>query len=368
MATFRFYADKIITGLANGASLVLNEKDNVAISKLREVLRNSSFSIPTNIINLGINFIIAVLLARWLGVASLGQYALATALTGIVFGIVNFGIQGILTREIAKDTERAGEYLGNSLGIRLLVSLPLGIGITCLLTRVMGFQDETAILIFLAAIFMSLSGVVGVLYGVFQAVGKFEHQFKYILFYKTTSLVGCLALLVNGYGLNSILILFASLQAVTALLAAEKISQTICPVGLSMDLHLWPPFIRKSFPLALAGTVEFINLKSDAVILGDIKGEWDTGIYNGASNLYIGATTPAIAFLTAFYPTFSRAYKTSKEQAAKLFKSIFIFMAMGSVILALALGLSSESIIELIYGAEFASSSVPLMILAWGHL
>lgn len=362
----RAHIGKIITALANGTGLVLNEKDDSVISKLREVFRNASISIPTNIISLGVNFVIVVLLARWLGVAALGQYAVATAVAGIVFGIVNLGIQGILTREVARDSTRAGEYLGNSLAIRFFVSLPVGIGISYLLAWALGFQDETVILVLIASVFTGISGVVGILYGVFQAVGKFEHQFRYVLFNKIIALIGCVILLVNGYGLVSILVLFASLQALIVFLASRKIALNICPVNLYFNLHFWRPFVRKSFPLALAGTAEFVNLKSDAVILGAFKGEWDTGIYNSASNIYLGVTGPPVAFLAAFFPTFSRIYKTSSEQATRLFRSVFILMAIGSCVLALVLVLFSESIVVLLYGEEFISSVVPLIILACG--
>jgi O-antigen/teichoic acid export membrane protein len=366
MGVARIYVGKILTALANGAGLVLREKDDVAILKLREVFRSSSFSIPTNVISLGVNFIIAVLLARSLGVAVLGQYALATAIAGIVFGVVNLGIQGVLTREVAKDVSRAGEYLGNSLAIRLLVSLPVGVGVSSLIAWVIGFEGETATLVLVASVFTGLAGVVSVLYGVFQAVGKFEYPFIYTLFYKAASLVGCILLLANDQGLIFILILFAALQAVTGILAAAKIAKTICAVRLIVNLRFWRPFVQMSFPLALAGTAEFVNMKSDAIMLGTFKGEWDTGIYNGATNLYLGATAPILAFFAAFFPTFSRAYMVSKREAARLFKNVFLLALFGSLALALLIGLFSDSIVMLVYGDEFVSSALPLMILACG--
>jgi len=167
----------MITTLTNGTAILLQEEDKIAISKLREVFRNSTFTISIHILNLGINFVIAILLARWLGAKSLGQYALATSLSGIIFGIVNFGIQGILTREVVKDSGKAQEYLGNSLGIRLVVSFPLGIGISYTMAVLMGFRGQTLTLVVLASLFIGLTGITGIFYGVFHAFGKFEYQF-----------------------------------------------------------------------------------------------------------------------------------------------------------------------------------------------
>jgi O-antigen/teichoic acid export membrane protein len=366
MTKVRVRLGKIITALAKGMGLVSNEKDTTIILKLREVFRNASINIPTSIIRLVANFVIVILLARWLGVSALGQYAIATSIAGIVFGIVNLGIQGILTREVAKDSTRAREYLSISLSIRFFVSFPVGVGISFLLAWVIGFQGETLILVLIGSVFIGLSGIVNIIYGVFHAVRKFEYQFRYVLFSKIISLIGCVILLVYGYGLIAILVFFASIQALIVFLSIRRIALNICPVNLLFNLRFWFPFIRKSFPLALAGTAEFVNLKSDEIMLGAFKGEWDVGIYNSASNIYLGATGPPIAFLRAFFPTFSHLFNKSIEQAARLFRSMFILMVIISCLLALVLGLFSESIVVLIYGEEFISSIVPLIILACG--
>jgi len=366
MLIIKIYLSKIITFFNNGIAIILRESDNIIILKLREIFRNSAINTINNILNLGINFIIVVLFARYLGAEALGQYALATSLSGIVLSIANFGLQGILTREVAKNSNKAQEYLGNSLGIRLLVSLPLGVGFTCILAVAMGFQGEILKLIFLASIFVGLSGIIGIFYGLFQAVNKFEYQFLFNLFYKIASVLGCFFLLQKGYGLISVIVLFIVLQIFTGLLVAIKIFQKICSITINVNWRFWRSFIQESLPLALSGTAEFINLKSDTVILGAIKSAVATGIYNGAYNIYLGVNALPHAFIVAFYPTFSRTYKDSKGQAFRLFKNVFFLIAIGACILAFVLAIFSNYIVTLIYGQEFSASAIPLIILTCG--
>ncbi len=366
MKTFRICLGKVITVFSNGVASVLQESDKSIISKLREIFRNSTFSISTHVLNLGVNLVIAILLARWLGPEALGQYALATSIAGIVFGIINFGLQGILTREVARNKKNAQEYLGNALGIRLFISLPIGVMLSSVIGFGLGFRGETLTLVCLASVYVGFSGIVALFYALFQAVRRFENQFSINLFYKIASLLGCFFLLEKGCGLVSIFMLFAGLQAVTATLAAFKTSRVICHVRINIDRIFWGAFIRESFPLSLAGTAEFVNLKSDAVILGTFKGAIDTGIYNGAYNLYLGAIAPLYAFIIAFYPTFSKTYATSKKEASRLFRSTFILITTGSFILAFILIVFSKDIVTMIYGQKFADSAIPLMILAAG--
>lgn len=366
MKVVRIYLGKIITVLANGTALVFKESDKTVIVKLREVFRNSTSSVATHVLNLGINLLIVILLARWLGTEALGQYALSTSLAGIIFGIAGFGLQGILTREVAKDRKKALEYLGNTLSIRLLISIPAGIGLSYIIALALGFRGEILTLVFLASIFVGISGLVTVFYALFQAVGRFEYQLTFTLFYKVASLLGCFFLLARGFGLFSVFILFACLQSIVCVLASVKISRTICPVRINVNWVFWRAFIRESFPLSLAGIAEFVNLKSDAVMLGAFKGEGAAGIYSGAYNLYLGAIAPLYAFIVAFYPTFSHTYRISKHQAARFFKNTFILTAIGSCVLGLFLALFSNQAVVLIYGQEFAKSVIPLVILSCG--
>ncbi|MBZ0100118.1 MAG: flippase, partial [Taibaiella sp.] len=290
----------------------------------------------------------------------------STGLTGIVYGLTGLGLQGILTREVAQNRDAASRYLGSSLAIRAVVSLPACVVLSYAIGFILGFRSETLSLIVLASVFISLSGFVSIFYSLFQAIGNFGDQFRFISVYKILCLLGCIILIKSGYGLFSILMLFSCLQVVNGCLCAARVTRHICPIRLNFDLDFWQKFIKNSFPLSLASTVEFINLKSDAVILGSFKGEAVAGIYNGAYNVYLGAVAVPTAFSAAFYPTFSRVYSTSKQRATRLFRTVFLFTAVCSGLFAFALVWFAKDLVSWIYGQEFVSSALPLIILSCG--
>jgi hypothetical protein len=76
--------------------------------------KNSLFSILDQILSIGMNFLLSVLFARYLGVKSLGQYSLGLAIVGILAIFSNFGITTIMSREIAKSLQKTKLYLGNA--------------------------------------------------------------------------------------------------------------------------------------------------------------------------------------------------------------------------------------------------------------
>lgn len=342
------------------------DKEESLLVDLKEIFNNSTLSAGTQMINLGINLVIVILLARFLGPAAMGQYALGISLSGIIFGFVNLGLQGILLREVAQNSALAGKYLGNSLGIRLLFSMPVGIALCYCCALVLRMQHQTLNVVILAAVYIGLSGFVTLFYSLFQAVGRFRAQFILNSFYKLGSLCGCIALLLTGKTMISILILFIIGQCLVIILSSLIVDRRVCPVRVYADRSFWIIFVRQAFPLSLAGTAEFITMKSDAVLLGSFKGEDATGIYNAAYNIYLGATALPYAIIMAFYPTFSRAYALSKQQAKKVFQNTFILLLVICSILALIIAVFAKPIVGLLYGVEFMGSVLPLVILALG--
>lgn len=357
---------RAFTFISDRSALMLSESDSTVILKLREVFRNSGFVIGFQAINTVGGFLLVLLIARYLGSKALGQYAIGASLTGLVIGILNFGIQGILIREISKSPDNATDYLGNGLGIRFFLTFPLGIGISYFIAILLGFRGDLLIVILLMALFTCVSSVTGLFYGAFQALGKFEFQFTIASIYKIFSLIGTFILLRQGQNLISVISLFILLQFASSIFSAVLLNKKFFPVSVKIDPKFWLGFIRESFPLALGGTAEFINLKSDALILGAFKGDVVTGIYNGAYNIYLGAVFLPYSMAVAFLPSVSNLFSVSKDKAFRLFRNVSLLILAISLILTLGLSIFSQKIVLLIYGEKFLSSSYPLMILALG--
>ena len=60
-------------------------------------------------------------MARFLGLESLGQYYTAISFTTIFSIFIDFGFANVLTREVAKNQERASDWLRNVLGVKLVL-------------------------------------------------------------------------------------------------------------------------------------------------------------------------------------------------------------------------------------------------------
>jgi O-antigen/teichoic acid export membrane protein len=68
-------------------------------------------------------FFVTILIVRSFGPTNFGKFNLAFSYTAIIMILSDFGINTIVTREIAKYPDMISKYLSNTLSIKILVSI-----------------------------------------------------------------------------------------------------------------------------------------------------------------------------------------------------------------------------------------------------
>jgi O-antigen/teichoic acid export membrane protein len=343
------------------------DKDTSLRGRLKEIFKNAAFGSVSNIINLGSGLLLTLMIANYLGASKLGLYAMVISLASIVFVVTNMGIQTILIREVSKDRSMISKYLSNSLGIRLFVSLPAGLSFCYLFGHLFDYGNVSTSLTLIAAFYVAFSGLIIIVHGLFQAIGKFNFQLWLTLASKAVLLGIIFWQLTHGKGLETIMMTLMLIQLATCMVGLMVIAILICPVKISADWKFWKPYIRESFPLMLAGTTETINLKIDTILMGSMRNDLDTGHYTAAYNFYLGIMILPYALLTSFFPTFTRTMNTSKEEGWQIFQKMFWVIGAVATLLGFIVSLISEEMIQLLYSSEgFAASVIPLKILCYG--
>jgi O-antigen/teichoic acid export membrane protein len=345
-----------------------NDDDDTSFrGRLKEIFKNAAFGSVSNIINLGSGLFLTLMIANYLGAGKLGLYAMVISLASIVFVVTNMGIQTILIREVSRDRSLISKYLSNSLGIRLFVSLPVGVSFCYLFGHLFDYGSISTSLTLIAAFYVAFSGLIIIVNGLFQALGKFNFQLWLTLASKVILLGIIFWQLTHDKGLETIMMTLMLIQLATCVTGLMVISILICPVKVSTDGKFWKSYISESFPLMLAGTTETINLKVDTILMGSMRNDLDTGHYTAAYNIYLGIMILPYALLTSFFPTFTRTIHTSKEEGWQIFQKMFWVVGAVATVLGAIVSLISEEMIQLLYsGGDFSASVMPLKILCYG--
>ena len=78
---------------------------------MKRVAANSGILIAVNVSGAGLGFWLSVVLARGLGLADFGRYTLAIAWTFALSLLAEFGLNTLITRDVARQPADASPYL-----------------------------------------------------------------------------------------------------------------------------------------------------------------------------------------------------------------------------------------------------------------
>jgi len=129
-------------------------------------------------------------------------------------------------------------------------------------------------------------------------------------------------------------------------------------------LKLWQKIITDGIPVMLASSGEYVNLRSDSIIIGSLLGAAAAGIYGVAYSFYLMLAIVVYLPSIGVFPTLARYSVRHGLPSYKVFtnKLSLIFLLFSSLLAAVMYILSPWLLIFL-YGDSYQLSIIPLRIL-----
>ena len=88
-------------------------------NKLKVYLFNASWMMAERLLNIGVGFLMAILLARYLGPEQFGILAYAISMTAIFASAGHMGLAGLVVREVVQQPDKVPETLGTTFMLKL---------------------------------------------------------------------------------------------------------------------------------------------------------------------------------------------------------------------------------------------------------
>jgi O-antigen/teichoic acid export membrane protein len=298
--------------------------------KLKHYVFNASWMMAERLLNIGVGFFMAIVLARYLGPEQFGILAYAISMTAIFASAGHMGLAGLVVREVVKQPNAVPETLGTTFMLKL-TGVTLGfvlILLYALLFEEVGGTEFWMLLIVATAIFFQTFDVVEYW---FQS----QVQAKYPAMAKSGSVVLAaglkLLLVASGAGVIAFAFAHAAQFMIAALILAVLYKGTT-----RMSLMSWKASFAKARELLSQGWIIYLGsifaviyMKIDQVMLKWMVGAEEVGVYAVAAQL-----SEAWYFL----PT---------------------------AIVALLVSLVAGPVISLLFGAEYQNSASILTIHIW---
>ncbi|WP_440954695.1 flippase [Methanosarcina sp. Mfa9] len=336
------------------------------MTTIHKIAKNTGVLLVGNLTYRSISFIVAIYLARYLGVESFGKYSFIFAYLGFFGIITDLGLGDILVREMSRDSENMPIIFGNAFIIKLTLSI-IAIFLSIMTISLIGYPAETTTCIHVASIMLLFMSFSDAYRTVFQTTLTMKYDIISKLIYRLVS-AWLILYTVHSQGtlLQLILILLFS-ESIRTLLNYE-FSKKIFIAKYNIDFLMWKFLFKESLPIALSSVFLLIYHRIDIIMLSMMKDDISVGLYSAAYKLSEPLSLIPFAFISSFYPVMSRSFKNSMETLNKSYeiclKYIIIFMApivFGTTII-------SDEIILLVYGSSYSDSSNALKILIWGLL
>lgn len=333
------------------------------MSTVRKIAKNTSLVLVWTALNKFISLLIALYLARYLGLVEYGNYSFIAAYA-LFFGVfIDLGINTVVVREISKNRERAGELIANSIGIKLTLFVFVFLAAFSII-NLSGYSPEIKTGVLIALSGLIFSSLVSLLTSLFQADLKMEYPAFADL---ASKLVLGGAILFISYQKGDLLsILLATLMAgVLSFVLLYALSLGKTRIGVGFNNKVWREVLGPAVLLGLSGIFASVMVRIDTILISLIRGNIEVGYYVPPSQLTDAITFIPVAFMTSLFPLMSSYSKTSRQALDKSFRLAVKYMFALAIPMAFGTTLLSSRIITALYGTQFLPSSPVLVVMVW---
>lgn len=313
----------------------------------------------TQVVKWSLRVVFVLLVARSLGPARFGTYALLYTLAEFLAVASGTGYIDYLTREAAKDP-RVGWGLAFQLVVlRMAIAVPVAL-IEIAILWVMGYPGTVLVGTTLLAVTIVPRALSEAVQGVLRGLQRYKSYLVIDVVLGAVLIAGAGLLFVRHGGLR---------MAIATEIAAAGIAGLVA-VGLGLKfktrevigLRVWD-LVKKGGVFNLYSFVGSLYDKFDVVLLSKLAGGFATGIYSVA---YRALGVPQILAYGVFYsllPELSRNAKGSEERR-RMEKATDVLLSAAYLIVLATIVFAGPAVL-LILGPQYAESAEALKILVW---
>lgn len=336
-------------------------------NKVRHYLFNASWMMAERLLHIGVGFVMAVLLARYLGPEQFGVLSYAIAMTAIFASAGHMGLAGLVVREVVRKPEIIPETLGTTFVLKLS-GMVVGFALVllyALLFEEIGGTEFWMLLIVASAIFFQTFDVVEYW---FQS----QVQARYPAIAKSSAVLLAAAikllLIFSGAGLMA----FAFAHTVQFMIAALLLA-LLYKGTTRLSLTDWTASFAKAKELLSQGWIIYLGsifaviyMKIDQVMLKWMIGAEAVGVYAVAAQLSEAWYFLPTAIVASFFPRLIKLHASAPERFKLRMQQLFDMLCIFAIAVALLVTLVAEPLISLLFGAEYLQSASILVIHVWG--
>ncbi|MHB1133042.1 MAG: oligosaccharide flippase family protein [Chloroflexota bacterium] len=377
---FSYRPDSFFTGgmlsLAAGVALLLalvmaawrrfydEERERPAVQR---VAKNSLTPMLSSLANKAVDFAFAMIALRVLQPDGQGKYTFAIVVASTLEIITSFGLNTLLTRDVAKDRAQGNSYLSNVAVLRLLLwlaSLPV-VGLFLFVWhRLFALELDVIMAILLLVLAMAPGHLAATLSALFMAHERMEYPAGISVLTTLLRVVLGLGALLAGWGFVGLAGAAIATNLFTLLAFAFATTHLILRPRPQFQARAAFGMLRASFSLMINQLLAVTFFRIDVFLLQPLAGNAVVGWYGTAYKFIDGLNIIPSAFTLAIFPLLARYAASAPDSLHRSYVLAVKYLLLAAFPVVVGTVLLAEPIILFFGGpAYLPHSAVALQLL-----
>ncbi len=328
------------------------------------LLRNMFFagtSVGSNVFLL----ILMVFAGKILGGEEYGKFSFALAVVTILATFMDFGINELTTRVIARDRHAVTTYLGNTFGLKFVLGI-FTIGVIIVAANFLRSEPDVLMACYLIGFSAVLRSYLITARSILQGLEQFKLETIIVFADRLFLLIFGSFFLWTGYGLIGLVSAFIIARCVSIVIMLFVVNTQVESLKPIFDFKFWKNMQFNAIPFGLFFVVLTLYAYVDIVMLGVIRDDKETGLYNAAYQIYDALVFAPSIIATVLKPRLSRYFENSPLRHMKLANVGVLSVIVLAVPVCWITFVFSEELIIMLFGTSYAESAIVLRILVCG--
>ena len=336
--------------------------------QLQAAIGNSSWLMFEKILRMAVGLFVNVWIARYLGPENFGLLSYALAFAFLFLPLVTLGLDEIVIRNVVRDPACRDETLGTAFTLKLIGG-------------VVAFVAATAAAMLLRPADTLSHWLVGII-----AAGTLFHSLNIIDIWFNSQVQTKYAVLARNiaFAICTVIkiVLVLAKAPLTAFAVVITIETAIAAAGLVIAYRVREGSFRKwhatiataknllkdSLPLVLSFVSIGIYQRIDQVMLQEMSGSSEVGIYAAAVRLSEVWIFIPNAIYWSVYPSIVKAKQVSDELFYERLQKFYNLVALLSYAIAIPMTLCSQWLVDTLFGEAYTRAGLMVVWLIWAHL
>ena len=328
----------------------------------KKMLANTSWLMIGRAVQLGLTFIIGMVVTRYLGPTEFGKMNYVYSYIQLFLPLCTLGLNDIAAKELVDNKQDQNKIVGTMAILRVFTSIVFMFCATQIVYMLKGSSvyREIAFLQSFSLLFQSFDCIA---YFYQANLLTKKNGIIYALSYILTTIFRIIAIV-----LKKDIFWFAFAMSLDFAMIALLFIFTYLKDGNKFEFSFdaAKQLLKKSYYYIISGVLIVVYGKvTDTLLLGNMVNDTSVGYYTAATNLINAWPFILTAIIDSTAPLIIEEFKIDKDKFKTKIKRLYATIFYIGICAAICITLLSDFIVLLLYGKAYMPTSMPLKIASW---